>query len=103
MALAFTALLFAGLHAAGASSAWFGVIFLPAVTAAISLIQSATRFCVYFGLAALFNFGQRGEAVRVSSEAARTKDRARSIRLIGIAVAAATGFTALAVLSAVVA
>ncbi|MGD9739802.1 MAG: hypothetical protein AB7O56_01940 [Bauldia sp.] len=100
LALGFTAVLFIGLFAMDASPWWFAILFLPSAAAAISLLQASFRFCVYFGLFALFNFGRGGETTRVASERAKSIDRAAAIRMITYGMAVAATFTSLAVLLA---
>lgn len=93
IAAAFTVVLFLALVALNVPPIARIVLFIPAGTAAASLIEAHFRFCL--GLASLgrFNFGSRAStAGRVEDRAARAADRRRLIQL-GIA----SGAIALAV------
>lgn len=60
---------------------------------AIGFLQAYARFCVYFGFAALFNFGDIDRTDTVQQAEFRAKDRRKAWRiiiysfLIGLAVA----------------
>jgi hypothetical protein len=93
---------FVVLHAIGASPAVHLFLFLPALGAAIGLLQAVRRFCIHFGWSSLFNFGAVGKVHRGGQTAGeRDADRGAAIRLIVMSAAAAAAFAALAALSAV--
>jgi hypothetical protein len=68
------------------------LVFIPAMLSAVGFIQSRMHFCVYFGLAEIFNFDKVGKTSKVGTEEFVRKDKkkARLIIyysvLIGIAV-----------------
>lgn len=95
-----TAVLFAALLFLGAAPPWHLLVFAPAMMAATGFVQARSRFCVAFGLAALFNFGDLGGQKSVAEPEWRRRDRARAWRLIANAGAIAAGVTAAAVLVA---
>jgi hypothetical protein len=76
-----------------APALWRLTLFFPATASAIGFVQAYKRFCVYFGLAALFNFGKAGNLKTVESEEYRRKDRLQAWKIltastaIGLAVA----------------
>jgi hypothetical protein len=66
-----------------AASAWYLLLFLPAMAATTGFMQAASRFCIYFGFSSMFNFAELGQEARVVNAEARQKDRARAMRLLG--------------------
>ena len=59
------------------------LIALPAAGTAIGMLQAWLKFCVAFGSAGVFNFGALGREQHVVDKQARTRDRFRSIQIIG--------------------
>jgi hypothetical protein len=76
-----------------APALWRLTLFFPVTASAIGFVQAYKRFCVYFGFAALFNFGKAGKPMTVESEEYRRKDRLQAWKIlaassaIGLAVA----------------
>jgi len=74
-------------------SGWRLTLFFPAMISATGFIQAKMHFCVYFGFAALFNFGEAGKRDTVNQAEFRKKDRRKAWQivilsgLIGIIVA----------------
>lgn len=74
-------------------SIWRITLFLPAMMSSTGFLQAYMHFCVYFGFANLFNFGDVGKTDTVQQSEFRTKDRHRAWQiiiysiLIGLAVA----------------
>ena len=66
--------------------------FIPAVISAIGFLQARMRFCVYYGLAEMFNFDSLGKSSKVENDEFVRKDKKRarliiySSVLIGIVV-----------------
>ena len=90
-------------HAIGASPGVHLFLFLPALGAALGLLQAARRFCIHYGWSSLFNFGSLGRVHRAGGTAdERRRDRQAAIRLIVMSVAAAAIFAVLAAVSAAV-
>lgn len=56
------------------------LIFIPAAVSAISLLQAHMRFCVYFGLAEIFNFDSLGISSKVENNECVKKDKKRDDR-----------------------
>lgn len=55
--------------------------FIPAVISAIGFLQARMRFCVYYGLAEMFNFDSLGKSSKVENDEFVKKDKKRA-RLI---------------------
>jgi hypothetical protein len=55
--------------------------FIPAVISAIGFLQARMRFCVYYGLAEMFNFDSLGKPSKVENDEFVKKDKKRA-RLI---------------------
>ena len=55
--------------------------FIPAVISAIGFLQARMRFCVYYGLAEMFNFDSLGKPSKVENDEFVKKDKKR-VRLI---------------------
>ena len=90
-------------HAIGASPGVHLFLFLPALGAALGLLQAARRFCIHYGWSSLFNFGSIGRVHRGGGTAdERRADRQAAIRLIVMSVAAAAAFAVLAAVSAAI-
>lgn len=70
---------------------WRLVVFIPAASFGISLLQWYLRFCVGFGMKGVFNFGDIGKTFSVEQEENFRKDRAKAIRMIvaGVLIGAA--------------
>lgn len=72
---------------------WRLTLFLPAMMSATGFLQAYTHFCVYFGFANLFNFGDVGKTDSVEQAEFRAKDKRKawnillSSILIGLVVA----------------
>lgn len=72
---------------------WRLTLFIPAMMSATGFLQAYTHFCVYFGFANLFNFGDVGKTDSVSQAESRSKDRKKAWKItllaifIGVAVA----------------
>jgi hypothetical protein len=80
----------------GAPPIWRLAIAVPAAGTAVTYFQAILRFCVAFGWAGVFNFGQVGTMTRVEDADARRADRARALRMIagGSAIGLAIGILA---------
>lgn len=74
-------------------SLWRLTLFLPAMMSATGFFQAYSHFCVYFGFANLFNFGNVGTTDSVEQAEFRAKDKKKawnillSSILVGIVVA----------------
>lgn len=74
---------------------WQLILFFPAAMSAIGFLQAYMHFCVYFGFAHLFNFGDVGKNDTVEQAEFRAKDRKKAWKIvvlsavIGIAVSGA--------------
>jgi len=68
------------------------LVFFPALISAIGFLQARMRFCVYYGLAEMFNFDSLGKSGKVENDEFVRKDKKRarliiySSVLIGIVV-----------------
>ena len=71
--------------------------FIPAVISAIGFLQARMRFCVYYGLAEMFNFDSLGKSSKVENDEFVKKDKKRarliiySSVLIGIVIGLIAG------------
>ena len=92
--VALTAAALAALILTGAMPAWYLLLFLPALAASVGFVQAAFRFCVYFGLSALFNFSEIGQEARVADADSRRRDRAQAWKLFGYSAVIAGAFAA---------
>ncbi|MGK2849229.1 MAG: hypothetical protein ACSLEX_04155 [Minisyncoccota bacterium] len=61
---------------------WRLTLFVPALAMSMGFLQAYMHFCVYFGLAHLFNFGTIGMLDSVEQAEFRAKDRHRAWSLI---------------------
>lgn len=72
---------------------WRLTLFFPALMSATGFLQAYMHFCVYFGFANLFNFGEVGKTDTVAQAEYRAKDRRKAWQilsystLIGLVVA----------------
>jgi hypothetical protein len=57
-------------------------IVIPAMIFATGLVQSSKKFCLAFGLAGIFNFGQLGSTNSVESAADRKADRRTALGIL---------------------
>ena len=69
-------------------SIWRLALFFPAMMSAVGFFQAYTHFCVYFGLAALFNFGDLGKTDSVQQAEFRALDRKKAWKIIISAILA---------------
>ena len=79
-----------------------GVRFLtsiPAVISAIGFLQARMHFCVYYGLAEMFNFDSLGKSKKVENDEFVRKDkkRARSIIYYSVLIGIVVGLLAVIV------
>jgi hypothetical protein len=66
------------------------VLFIPAFLAALGFLQARRRFCVKYGLAGAFNFGDLlGRTTSVSASDDRRQDQRASVAMIAQAAAIA--------------
>ncbi len=81
-----TAILAVGLVAVGAPPWARLLVFVPALGAAIGILQARFRFCVAFALAGVRNFGPLGVPEKVADAGAHRSDLIAATRLIGLSV-----------------
>jgi hypothetical protein len=62
------------------------LIFIPAVISAVGFLQARMRFCVYYGLAEMFNFDSPGKSSKVENDEFVNKDKKRARQIIYYAV-----------------
>jgi hypothetical protein len=65
---------------------WALLIFLPVMMSAVGFLQAHMHFCVYFGFANLFNFGDVGKTDSVSQAEYRKKDRKKAWQIVSYAI-----------------
>ena len=65
---------------------WALLIFFTAMMSAVGFLQAYMHFCVYFGFANLFNFGDVGKTDSVSQAEFRKKDRTKAWSIITYAI-----------------
>jgi hypothetical protein len=71
------------------------VLFFPAFAASLGFLQGYMHFCAYFGLSALFNFGEAGSSPEeIWEEELRAADRKRAWQIIGYSAIIAVAMTA---------
>jgi hypothetical protein len=72
------------------------LIFIPALLSAAGFLQARMRFCVYYGLAEMFNFDSLGKSSKVEEDEFVRKDkkRARQIIYYAVLIAIAAGLIA---------
>jgi hypothetical protein len=63
---------------------WRLMLFIPAFSSALGFLQARQRFCVNYGLMGLFKVGK--DEGSVPDAESRRKDRATSLRIIGLAL-----------------
>jgi hypothetical protein len=81
------AVIYVALVAAGSAHALRLIVALPAAMSAVGYIQARLHFCANYGSRGVFNFGDLGSLDAVQDDAARAKDRRRSLE-IGLGSAA---------------
>lgn len=65
------------------SEYWRLTLFVPATISAMGFLQAHMHFCAYFGIAALFNFGDIGKKTdSISHVAFRDRDKRKAWRII---------------------
>jgi len=91
-----TLVLLVVLIAIGAPPIWRLLIAIPAAGTAITYLQAILHFCVAFGMAGIFNFGDVGTTTAVQDAAARRADRTRVLRMVagGSAIGLVIGIAA---------
>jgi hypothetical protein len=78
---------------------WRVLVILPAAASATGFLQAAFHFCVRFGMAGLFNFGdQRGKQEAVHEQEYRKKDQRTALSIIVLAALAGIVVAIIAVL-----
>jgi hypothetical protein len=60
--------------------------FIPAVISAIGFLQARMHFCVYYGLAEIFNFDSLGKSSKVEEDEFVKKDKKRAKSIIYFSV-----------------
>jgi len=65
---------------------------------AVGLVQSSKKFCLAFGLAGLFNFGDLGSLDKVSVKADRRADRKTALGILAQSFVIAFLITSIVVL-----
>jgi hypothetical protein len=84
-----------------ASHGLYTLEIFPVILLTTGWIQARSRFCIYFGMRGLFNFGGLGKSASTESiddAAFREADRAMALRLLGRSVALALPITAILIL-----
>ena len=61
---------------------WALLIFFPVMMSAVGFLQAYMQFCVYFGFANLFNFGDVGKTDSVSQAEYRKQDRRKAWKIL---------------------
>lgn len=61
---------------------WKLTLFFPAMMSATGFLQAYMHFCVHFGFASLFNFGEVGKTDTVQQAEFRTKDKRKAWRIV---------------------
>lgn len=70
------------------------ILFVPAFAASLGFVQAHMHFCAYFGLSALFNFGEAGSTPEeIWEEELRAADRRTAWRIIGYSALIAIAMT----------
>jgi len=64
---------------------WVVLIFFPVMMSAVGFLQAYMHFCVYFGFANLFNFGDVGKTDSVSQAEFRKQDRKKAWNILAYA------------------
>ena len=73
------------------------LLFIPATISSVGFLQARMRFCVYYGMAAIFNFDRIGKTHIVENDEYIRKDkkRARQIIYFSILIGLAIGILAM--------
>jgi hypothetical protein len=58
-------------------------LFIPAAVFAIGFVQSRKKFCLAYGFAGVFNFGEAGKAQQVRSNEDKALDRKTAFSILG--------------------
>ena len=74
------------------------LLIIPAMVFAVGLVQSNRKFCLAFGLAGLFNFGDLGSSDKVASKADRQADRKTALGILAQSFVIAFLITSIVVL-----
>ena len=61
---------------------WRFIIFIPAFTFAVTSQQWYFKFCVYFGLKGVFNFGDMGQQFNIEQKENFKKDRIKVAKMM---------------------
>jgi hypothetical protein len=69
-----------------ADKLWRLILFIPATSSIISFQQWYNKFCVKFGLAGVFNFGEIGKTFSVEQKENFQKDRSKAWKMINIGI-----------------
>lgn len=96
-----TVALFIILRTMKVSQAFYALEFFPVVLFTTGWNQARSRFCIYFGIRGIFNFGGLTDSSSKSSiedEAFRAADRAMALKLLGRSLALALPITAILIL-----
>jgi len=64
------------------SRIWKLTLFIPAMMSATGFLQAYMHFCVHFGFASLFNFGDVGKTDTVQQAEFRTKDKRKAWKIV---------------------
>lgn len=59
---------------------------IPAMMAAAGYIQASMKFCAYFGLASVFNFGQLGKQAKIENKHFQSLDKRKAYQIIAYSV-----------------
>ncbi len=97
-----TIALFIFLRAIKASQGLYSLEIFPATLFTTGWIQARSRFCIYFGLRGLFNFGGLGKSSStetIDDSVFRAADRALALKLLARAVLLALPITAILIVS----
>jgi hypothetical protein len=73
--------------------------FIPAVISAIGFLQARMHFCVYYGLAEMFNFDSLGNSGKVENDefVRKVKKRARLIIFSSVLIGIVVGLVAVVI------
>lgn len=98
LGLVLTIALFIFLRVIGASHGLYSLEIFPATLLTTGWIQARSRFCIYFGIRGLFNFGGLGKSSStetIDDAVFRAADRALALKLLARAVILALPITAI--------
>jgi Ni/Fe-hydrogenase subunit HybB-like protein len=65
---------------------WRLILFIPAATFGVTFQQWYFKFCVYFGLKGVFNFGDMGQQFTIEQKENYKKDRIKVAKMITLGV-----------------